>query len=100
MGCVLEGEHGGILGLREFINGHEEAIVADLLDRGLHLYDLGDRLSWFEFKCWLKHLHDPSAVVRVRRERMAADSIPEDLRAIGSDPLPIDEMDAWLGWDQ
>lgn len=95
----VKGGAGGILGLREFIAGHEEAITADLLDRGLHVSDIGNVWSWFEFRCWLKYLPATSAVVRLRQERAALEAIPEEQRTVGSDAVTFAEMDAFLGWD-
>lgn len=97
--CV-EGDAGGILGLREFIAEHEEAVASDLFDRGLEISDIGDTVSWFAFRCWLKHLLPTSAVVRVRQQRAAEAAIPEDMRTVGKDGLPFDDMYDWLGWTE
>lgn len=49
---------GGILSLRRVLDGqHSEAIRADLLDRlGLHVEDIGEWVSWEEFRIWLENL--------------------------------------------
>lgn len=99
MARVVEGDAGGILGLREFIAEHEEAVAADLFDRGLDISDIGETVSWFAFRCWLKYLPAKSAVVRLMRERKADEAIPADRRTVGSGAIPIAEMDAWLGWE-
>lgn len=96
----FEGDSGGILGLREFIREHEEAVTADLFDRGLHISDIGETFSWFEFRCWIKWLPEKSAVVRLRRQRAAEEAVPEEARTVGRGAIPIDEMDAFLGWNE
>ena len=49
---------GGIRRLRRILDGkHSEAIRADLLDRlGLHIEDIGEWISWVEFRIWLENL--------------------------------------------
>lgn len=74
-------------------------MTADLLDRGLHLYDIGTVWSWLEFRYWLKWLLPTSAVARLRQERAAAEAIPEEQRTVGKGAIPLDEMDAFLGWN-
>jgi len=65
----LRSEGGGIRSLRALLTGeHAEAIEADLLERGWHLYDIGDRLSWHELRVILENLppNGTSALYRAR----------------------------------
>lgn len=61
-------EPGGISGLREFLAEHKEAVQADLLPHW-HLWDIGRRLGWDEFRAivnWLPPTGD-SALWRSRK---------------------------------
>lgn len=82
-----------------------------------HLYDIGDRLSWWELKVVIDNVPEESALARkliaahrekareldvVRREEEKAAAIaalPEDERPIGSDGIPLEDMANWLGWE-
>ncbi|WP_342800970.1 hypothetical protein [Nocardia sp. No.11] len=77
-------------------------MTADLLAAGHHIWELGEFLSWHEFACWLKHLKPGTATVDKLLALAAEEAKPEDERVVGGksgDALPIDELNAWLGWD-
>ncbi|MFI9507574.1 hypothetical protein [Nocardia sp. NPDC052566] len=97
----IAGHRGGILGLRRFLADHEEAIAYDLLSIGRRIESIGNTLSWWEFRIWLKYQTDTtSALVREMRHQAALEAIPDDERIVGTaaDAIPIDELDRWLGW--
>ena len=64
------------------------------------MYDIGTRISWHELRCWIKWLLPTSAVVRLRQQRAAEEAVPEEARTVGRGAIPIDEMDAFLGWNK
>lgn len=106
MAELQQGHHGGILGLRLYVAEHAEAITYDLLSLGYHLYDIPDRLSYWELKAVIAKLPADSALVReIVAGRRAEDeakrlaAMPEEDRPIGSDPISIDEMNDYLGWE-
>lgn len=102
MDRVIQGWRGGILGLREFVAEHEEAIAADLFAIGRSIHEIGYTISRYELGAWLRHLTESSALVRKLREQARIDATPEDQRVVGGakgDALPIDELNKWLGWE-
>lgn len=64
----VEGGRPGIRGLLRLLDDreYEEALQADLLDRGKSLDDLGRSLSWWDLRCIIRWLPPHAAVVRLR----------------------------------
>lgn len=113
MAGLVEGDRGGILGLRRYVNDHAEAIAVDLLASGRSIYDIGDTISWFEIKAWIAKPPESSVLLRDIRQAAAEKAAkeaaekaeqakPVDARVVGGKPgdaIPINELNTWLGWD-
>ncbi len=131
------GNAGGILGLLELLDEHQEAVERELIELGLRLRWLGtDRLSWRDLLVVVRQSPPGSPIDRAMNpdhmwglpEQLAA-SIVDSLRIanwmqtedgsknrnqpkplprpgvvdpdqtiFGEGPLPIDELDEFLGW--
>ncbi|WP_067507966.1 hypothetical protein [Nocardia puris] len=102
MGSGVEDDAGGILGLLQFLEGHEEAIAADLLDRGRSIHEIGHTISWIELRAWIKHSPPDSRLTAELCAELAEQAKGEDERTIGGgdDSMTIAEMNAYLGWDR
>lgn len=103
MGQGVEDFRGGILGLREFVDEHEEALAVDLMAVGRSIHEIGVTISWLELRAWIHHPRAGTALAQELAAIAAEEAKPEDERAVGTKPgsaIPIDELNSWLGWDE
>jgi hypothetical protein len=63
--------HGGIIGLTNFINENREAVESDLLATGYTLDDVGASLSWDALKSFLAYARPDSALYRKMNPEMS-----------------------------
>lgn len=99
----VEAQPGGILGLREFVDEHEEAIAADLMAVGRSIHEIGATISWLELRAWIRHPRAGTALAHELAAMAAEEAKPEDERVVGTKPgsaIPLDELNSWLGWDE
>ena len=84
------GDGGGILGVLELLDEHQDAIDYDLLALGLDLNDLGtDRLDWRRVRAVITYLPSTSALARSIHGDKALWSTTEHLLASAVDALNV-----------
>lgn len=90
MGEGLRVVPGGIFGLLDLLDEHEEAIDYDLLTLGLDLNDLGtERLSWRRLRAVLRHLPHTSATSQALHGDAVVWTSTDHLLAAAVDALNI-----------
>lgn len=138
MDGAFRGDAGGILSLDVLVEGHQEAVESDLIDRGLRLRHLGSAsFNWNDLRAIITCARPDSALARSihpdewqwqlneillaeivdmqhllwwakttaghegrnRPKRWPRPGIQDDAERYGNDPVSIQEMNQFLGWD-
>jgi hypothetical protein len=61
---ALRDRHGGIRGLLELLDEHQEAVEYDLIERGIRLRDIGPTFTWHDLAVIVRGLPQDSALTK------------------------------------